>query len=225
MFSQYPEDTREVFHMFGRHFTFHNHIIDVNFNISTQLRLKHLRHHALVGRFSVFQAEGHHLVMVIPNRGHKSSLFLIVGGQRYLVIPLEGIQETHPRVSHGRIHQLVDLRHGKWILGASLIEIREVDAHPPFSRLLFYYYRIGQPLRIENFLDSPSLFELGNFTSDRLGVFLRWSSRRLPLGHNGGIHIESMTNKIRAHPWGFIWVPCENVHIGTEEFQQPHLFL
>ena len=224
MFSQYPEDTREVLHVFGHHFTFHNHIIDINFNTSTQLRFKHFRHHTLVGRSSIFQAEGHHLVMVVPNQGYKSSLFLIVDGQRYLVIPLEGIQETHPRVTHGRIHQLVDFWHAKWILGASLIEIREVHAHPPFSSLLFYYYRIGQLLRIKNFLDSPSLFELGNFASNRLGVFPRWSPRRLPPGHNGRVHVESMTNEIRVHPC-FIRVPCENIHIGSEELQQPRLFL
>ena len=104
VFPQYPEDTREVFHVFGHHFTFHNHIIDINFNTPTQLRFKHFRHHALVGRSSVFQTERHHLVMVVPNWGHESSLFLIVGGQRYLVIPLEGIQETHLRMTHSRIH-------------------------------------------------------------------------------------------------------------------------
>ena len=108
---------------------------------------------------------------------------------------------------------------------ASFIEIREVDTHPPFSCLLFYYHRIGQPLRIENLLDSPSLFELGNFASNRLDVFLRWPPRRSPPRHNGGIHIKSMTNETWVHPRGFIRVPFENVHVGSEEFQQTRLLL
>ena len=59
--------------------------------------------------------------MVVPNRGNKSSLLLIVQGQRYLVITLEGIQEAHPRMAKSGIYQLVYLGHRKWVLGASFI--------------------------------------------------------------------------------------------------------
>ena len=59
--------------------------------------------------------------MVVPNRGNKSSLLLIVQGQRYLVITLEGIQEAHPRMVKSGIYQLVYLGHRKWVLGASFI--------------------------------------------------------------------------------------------------------
>ena len=61
------------------------------------------------------------LVMVVPDRGNKSSLLLIVQGQRYLMIALKGIQETHPRMADNGIYQLVYLEHRKWILGASFI--------------------------------------------------------------------------------------------------------
>ena len=138
---------------------------------------------------------------------------------------MEGIQETHPRMTHGCIHQLVYLRHGKWVLGTSLIEVREVHAYSPLSCLLFYHHRIGQPLRVKNFLDSPSLFELGHLTPNSLGVLLRWSPMRLSLRSNGGIHVESMTNEIRVHTWGFVRVPCKHVYICSEEFQQSLLLL
>ena len=59
--------------------------------------------------------------MVVPDGGNKSSLLLIVHGQRYLMITLEGIQETHPRMADSGIYQLVYLRYRKWILGASFI--------------------------------------------------------------------------------------------------------
>ena len=143
MSSQYPEDIREIFNMLGHHFALHNHVIDINFNTSTKLGFEHFSHHPLVGRSGIFQTEGHHFVMVVPNRGDKSSLLLIVRGQWYLVISLEGIQKTHPRMTHGCIHQLVYLRYGKWILGTSLIEIREVHAHLPLPSLLLHHHYVG----------------------------------------------------------------------------------
>ena len=122
-------------------------------------------------------------------------------------------------------HQLVYLRHGKRILGTSLIEIREVHAHSPLSYLLLYHHCIGQPLRIKNYFDSPSLPELGHLTSDSFSVLFLWSSRWLSFGNNGRIHVESMTNEIRIYTWGFIWAPCEHIYIFSEEFQQSLIFL
>ena len=83
---------------------------------------------------------------------------------------LERHPKTHPRITNGCIHQLVYLRHGKRILGTSLIEVREVHAYSPLSCLLFYHHRIGQPLRIKNFFDSPSLLKLGQLTSDSFSM-------------------------------------------------------
>ena len=59
--------------------------------------------------------------MVVPDRGNKSSLLLIVQGQRYLMITLEGIQETHPRMADNGIYQLAYLGHRKWIFAAGFI--------------------------------------------------------------------------------------------------------
>ena len=59
--------------------------------------------------------------MVVPDRGNKSNLLLIVQGQRYLMITLEGIQETHPRMIDSGIYQLVYLGHREWIFGANFI--------------------------------------------------------------------------------------------------------
>ena len=59
--------------------------------------------------------------MVVPDKGNKSSLLLIVQGQRYLMITLEGIQKVHPRMADSGIYQLVYFGHGKWIIGVSFI--------------------------------------------------------------------------------------------------------
>ena len=59
--------------------------------------------------------------MVVPDRGNKSNLLLIVQGQRYLMITLEGIQEAHPRMADSGIYQLVYLGYREWIFGANFI--------------------------------------------------------------------------------------------------------
>ena len=107
--------------MFRNYLTFHHHIIYVDFDVLPQLRLKNPCHHSLICRSCIFQTEWHYFVMVVPDRGNKSSLLLIVQGQRYLMITLEDIQETHPRMADSGIYQLVYLRYRKWILGASFI--------------------------------------------------------------------------------------------------------
>ena len=107
--------------MLRNHFTFHHHIIYVDFDVLPQLRLKHSCHHSLICGSCIFQTEWHYFVMVVPDRGNKSSLLLIVQDQRYLMITLEGIQEAHPRIADSGIYQLVYLEYRKWILGASFI--------------------------------------------------------------------------------------------------------
>ena len=81
----------KVSQMLGNHLTFHHHIIYVDFDVLPQLRLKHPRHHSLIYGSCIFQTEWHYFVMVVLDKSNKSSLLLIVQGQRYLMITLEGI--------------------------------------------------------------------------------------------------------------------------------------
>ena len=90
--------------MLRNHLTFHHHIIHVDFDVLSQLRLKHPCHHSLICGSCIFQIKWHNFVMVVPDRGNKSSLLLIVQGQRYLMITLEGIQEAHPRMTDSGIY-------------------------------------------------------------------------------------------------------------------------
>ena len=107
--------------MLRNHFALYDHIIYINLDIFPQERLEHPCHHSLISGSCVLQPEWHYFVMVVPNKSNKSRLLLIVQGQRYLVITLESIQETHPRMADSSIYLLVYFGHRKWILGASLI--------------------------------------------------------------------------------------------------------
>ena len=104
--------------MLRNHLTFHHHIIYVNLDVFPQLRLEHPYHHSLICGSHILQTEWHHFVMIVPDRGNKSSL---VQGQRYLMITLKGIQKAHPRMADSGIYQLVYFGHRKWIFGTSFI--------------------------------------------------------------------------------------------------------
>ena len=52
---------------------------------------------------------------------------------------------------------MVDAREPEGILRAMLIEVCVVDAHPPLVVvLLLDEHRVGQPIRVVDFLDEPS---------------------------------------------------------------------
>ena len=91
---------------------------------------------------------------------------MIIQGQRYLMITLKSIQETHPRMADSSVYQLIDLGHGEWIFRAGFIQIREVNTHSPLPTLFLYNYRVCQPLGVEDLLDSPSLFEFRYLLTD-----------------------------------------------------------
>ena len=74
------EDVCKVLYMLKYYLTLHHHVIYIHLNIFTHLWLEHLGHHPLVRRPSIFQAERHHLVMIIPNGSDKRCFLLIVKG-------------------------------------------------------------------------------------------------------------------------------------------------
>ena len=49
---------------------------------------------------------------------------------------LKGIQETHPRVPVSGVHQLINFWHGKRVLRACSVQVREIHTNPPFVVLL-----------------------------------------------------------------------------------------
>ena len=74
-----PQDLEyvcKVSYMLELHFTFYHHIIYIHFNIFTHLCFEHLGHHLLIHRSNIFQAERHHLVMIIPHRSDKRCFLL-----------------------------------------------------------------------------------------------------------------------------------------------------
>ena len=97
--------------MVGHQFALYYHVVYIHFNGFAHLLFKHPSHHPLIGRPSILQAKGHHLIIIVVNWGDESSFFLVFGSHGYLMVALESVQETHSGVSDSRIYQSVYPRH------------------------------------------------------------------------------------------------------------------
>ena len=76
-------------------------------------------------------------------------------------------------MAYSGIHQLVYSRHGEKVFRPSFIQICEVHIYMPLLILFLHYHCICQPLRVENFLNSPSLLKLVHLLFDNIRIFLR----------------------------------------------------
>ena len=89
------------------------------------------------------------------------------------MVPLEGIQKAYLRMAYRRVHYLINPRHREGVLWTSFVQVCEVYTHPPLPILLLYYHCISQLLRVENFLNSPSLLKLHHLVFDSVRMILR----------------------------------------------------
>ena len=74
MLPQNFEDVCEVSHMLGHYLTLYNHIINIDFNTSSELWFEHFSHHPLIK----WSNKRHHFIMIVSNGSNKNCLFLIV---------------------------------------------------------------------------------------------------------------------------------------------------
>ena len=105
---------------------FYYHVVNIHLNCTPYFIPQHSRHHPLVHGPDVFQPKRHHSIMIIGFWGDECCLFSVLDCQGNLMIPLRGVQETHPWVSVCSIYQLIDLWHRKRILWACSVQIREI---------------------------------------------------------------------------------------------------
>jgi hypothetical protein len=75
----------------------------------------------------------------------------------YLVVAGEAIKERHDFAPGCAINDLVNPRQREIILGAGLVEVGEVNAHPPLAALLLHHDYVGEPRRIGGWLDEVGL--------------------------------------------------------------------
>ena len=140
--SKYFKCSLKVLYMPTFLFTFHYYVIDIYFDRASYFILEHPCHHPLIRDPNIFQPKRHHGIVVVRIRGDECCLFLVLGCQGDLMIPLKGIQEAHSQVSIHGIYQLVDLRHWKRVFWTCPVQVREIYINLPLVVLFLYYHGI-----------------------------------------------------------------------------------
>jgi hypothetical protein len=73
------------------------------------------------------------------------------------VVPRVAVEEAEQVAARGGVDDLVYPRQPEGVLGAVLLEVGVVDAHPPLFRVLLADEDgVGEPLRMEDFYDEAS---------------------------------------------------------------------
>ena len=75
-------------------------------------------------------------------------------------------------MTHCWFHQLINMRQWIDILGAGLVQIDEVHAHPTFAISLLDHHHISQPVRVINI-------------PDKFAIISFWTSSLMALSHSG----------------------------------------
>ena len=75
-------------------------------------------------------------------------MHLVFCGHMELVVPCIRIHEAEQCMAHRRVEQPVDLWEREIVFWTSLVQVREVDAHPPGPSLLSHQNYIGQSLGV-----------------------------------------------------------------------------
>ena len=78
MLPQDFENACEISYILVHQLALYNHVINIDLNVPTQLWFEHFGHHPLISRPFIFQAKGHHLVVIISYRSNKICLLLII---------------------------------------------------------------------------------------------------------------------------------------------------
>jgi hypothetical protein len=131
-----------------------DHIIHIGFHVLGELLLEAGLDSSLVRGAGVLQPERHRCVAVGAERGDERGLLLVFFLDGNLVVPGVAAEEVEQVAARRGVDDLISPRQYERVLGAVLVEIGVVDAHPPLVRVLLADKDgVGEPLRMEDFSD------------------------------------------------------------------------
>jgi hypothetical protein len=97
------------------------------------------------------------VVAVCVKRGDERGLLLVFFLDSDLVVPGVAVEEGEQVSARSGVDDLVYPRQPEGVLGAVLVEVGVVDAHPPLVRVLLADEDgVGEPLRMEDFSNESS---------------------------------------------------------------------
>jgi hypothetical protein len=133
-----------------------DHIIHIGFDVLVELSLETGLDSSLVGGAGVLQPKRHGRVTVGAKRGDERGLLLVFFLDSNLVVPGVAVEEADQVTARRGVDDLIYLWQPEEVLGAVLVEVGVVDAHPPLVGVLADEDGVGEPLRMADFSDEAS---------------------------------------------------------------------
>jgi hypothetical protein len=131
-----------------------DHVIHIGFDVLVELFLETGLDSSLVRSADVLQPERNCRVAVGTKRGDERGLLLVFFLDSDLVVPEVAVEEAEQVAARRGVDDLIYPRQPEGVLGAVLVEVGVVDAHPPLvGVLLADEDGVGELLRMEDFSD------------------------------------------------------------------------
>jgi hypothetical protein len=108
-----------------------DHVIHIGFNVLVELPLETGLDSSLVGSAGVLQPEGQGRVAVRAKRGDGHGHLLVFFLDCDLVVPRVAVEEAEQVIARCGVDDLNNPRQPEGVLGAMLVVVSVVDAHPP----------------------------------------------------------------------------------------------
>ena len=177
---------------------FHNYVINIYFNLFVNHIMKQSCHTSLIGSTSIYQAKRHHFITERSPRSDEGRLFSIFRWHSYLVIARETIHKGEHFGLSSTVNKHINMRQWEVIFWTGFIQISVINTHSNFPIFLWYWYDVGNPLRIFSCHEETRINLLLHLSLDlkshvwtRPSQFLfdrrTFRSCRYPMFHNLGI--------------------------------------
>src|SRR3954467_2349926 len=198
-------------------FALDHYIIHVGLHISVDLWLKSSVDNPRKRRTCVLQSKWHPHKTVRAAWSDERSLLFIFFGHENLVVPGVGVKKRKQVTSGRGVNNLVNAQQGKRIFGASLVNIGEVDAKPPFPICFAHDDRIGQPRRMEYASDEACHFQLPDLLRDELLALHRLLPDFLLDGPRMRTDGKVVLNHFPRNAGDVRWLPGKHIDIRPQK--------
>jgi hypothetical protein len=138
------------------------------------------------------------------------------------VVPREAIKDGHDFAACCAINNFVDSWQREIVLGTSLVEVCEVDAHAPFATLLLHHDHVGEPCWISDWLDESGFQQSMHLGLGYLSFLIKHFSQSLLFRAYRGVKAQVVLDDGATGPNQIEGGPSEDIlvlgEIGNEFF-------
>jgi hypothetical protein len=197
-------------------FACNDNVVDVSENVAADLVFEDLLCEARKGGASVLESLGHSYEAVRTEGCNEACACLVLLFHVNLVVPREAIKEGHNFAACCAVDNFVDSWQGKIVLGTSLIEACEVDAHALLATLLLHHDHVGEPCWVSNWLDEPGFQQAMHLSLGCLGFLMRHFPQSLLFRAHRGVDAQAVLDDRAADPNQIEGGPSKDILVSGE---------